>query len=520
MPVLASGNSTSLTLGTYDSITLQNRAGQSASLTVGGVLINGAHSGTRTYGPYPSGGAVSITATAGDVYYETADGSGQTLPVNYREDGSLSGGAAGAVSGIMPFGLGAVASAGDSIADFGQQASPTITRKTARGVLNWALALSGQPFEYLGTDDYALEATSSAHLLNVQVPAIEAAHRAGRRYARVYVSCGTNDNALFSLTASETVSNLRVAFARIRALGAQVDWLGILPRGSGAKLVPADASFTAIKRHAAEVNARMSMAHLQGEFNMVDCLEQFADNSTAFGNMLSSTNFDGLHLSNVGACLGGKALAASWARAGIGSAMRFISVAGDLFNRTTNPYGAINSNPLLAGGPPATGYTTVGGTWSKVSRTLANGQTRSDPSCALAVATNHLMQIDVTATGAWAGATQVAPGDVVEGRCLVKLTGVSGLRSVTLQVRETNGSSVSDEVSHFDLSTESADTSALPLIGDEYLWLRVPRATIRAYDGAGNAALRLRIDLDTATGVGAGDVAIQGFEMRPVSLAS
>ena len=74
MPVLAQGNTANLTLGAHDSITLQNRAGQSASLTVAGTLVNGQHSGTRTYGPYPNGGAVVLVATAGDVYYEVGDG--------------------------------------------------------------------------------------------------------------------------------------------------------------------------------------------------------------------------------------------------------------------------------------------------------------------------------------------------------------------------------------------------------------------------------------------------------------
>ena len=74
MPVLAQGNTANLTLGAHDSITLQNRAGQSASLTVAGTLVTGQHSGTRTYGPYTNGGAVVLVATAGDVYYEVGDG--------------------------------------------------------------------------------------------------------------------------------------------------------------------------------------------------------------------------------------------------------------------------------------------------------------------------------------------------------------------------------------------------------------------------------------------------------------
>lgn len=80
MPVLTSGSSTTVTLGDYDSITLQNRPGQQASITVAGTLVNGAHTGSRTYGPYNSGTSVSITATVGDLYYEVADGVAPSTP--------------------------------------------------------------------------------------------------------------------------------------------------------------------------------------------------------------------------------------------------------------------------------------------------------------------------------------------------------------------------------------------------------------------------------------------------------
>ncbi len=143
MPVLTSGNSTSLTLGAYDSITLQNRAGQSASLTVGGVLVNGAHSGTRTYGPYAAGGAVSITATAGDVYYETADGRGFTKPVEYTEEGpTLTGDAAGAV-GRTAGSLNRDVFFGDSrVGEYCSQqiGSPNQNFRYSKGIYGWLMA--------------------------------------------------------------------------------------------------------------------------------------------------------------------------------------------------------------------------------------------------------------------------------------------------------------------------------------------------------------------------------------------
>lgn len=94
MPILTSGSTKTVTLGAYDSITLQNRSGQAASISVGGTVVNGNHSGSRTYGPYPSGGSVSLNAISGDLYYEVADGAGDTKRVFARgssllaEDGS------------------------------------------------------------------------------------------------------------------------------------------------------------------------------------------------------------------------------------------------------------------------------------------------------------------------------------------------------------------------------------------------------------------------------------------------
>jgi hypothetical protein len=103
MATITSGNTATVTLGDYDSVTVQNRVGASASITVNGTVINGSHSGTRTYGPY-SAGSVVIVATAGDVYYELADGAAplsQSGGVAARVS-ILNGATAGQDSGWLP----------------------------------------------------------------------------------------------------------------------------------------------------------------------------------------------------------------------------------------------------------------------------------------------------------------------------------------------------------------------------------------------------------------------------------
>jgi hypothetical protein len=81
MPIITSGNSATTNIGSYDSVTLSNKAGQIATLSVGGVVINGQHTGTRTYGPYNSGSVV-MAATVGDLYYEVADGAAPSSPTS------------------------------------------------------------------------------------------------------------------------------------------------------------------------------------------------------------------------------------------------------------------------------------------------------------------------------------------------------------------------------------------------------------------------------------------------------
>lgn len=69
MITILSGKSLKLNLKRHSVVTLSNGAG-TASITVDGEVIANAHTGTKKYGPFPTGGKAVITATVGDVDYQ------------------------------------------------------------------------------------------------------------------------------------------------------------------------------------------------------------------------------------------------------------------------------------------------------------------------------------------------------------------------------------------------------------------------------------------------------------------
>jgi hypothetical protein len=410
----------------------------------------------------------------------------------------------------------AIAVAGDSIANESITTSAGAIRKRPRGPICWANALLGQPWDLQLSDNYAIGGTTSEHLLNVQVPLILAAKAAGRNYTHCYISCGTNDYTVSTLSAASTLSNLEQAFIKLLEVGITPIHTGVRPRG-------VDVSAQDYKTVAKSVNVGLKELAAKGLVVFVDCTEMYADNSTAFGNILTTTSYDNLHPNSFGALLEGRLLKDYLEKSGITPALKFATTQDDVFNRTLNPFGcigaisggAITANPLLQGGTTApTGMATAGGTWSKVNRTLLNGQVRSDPRVTLAASASHTLTNDCLATGAFT-ASQLQPGDVLEGVALVKLGNgatATGINQLTLTLTQNDGVVTLD---HADLWAQSGDTVAYPLVGTEFVWLKTPKITISAYGGSGNHLIRSRLNIGT-TAAGAGTVDVLAFECRRV----
>lgn len=82
MPTLTSGNSVTLPMGAADSITIDTLQGATCVVEYPVGTRIAAFSGQRTLGPF-TGSSALISVSGGDLYYEFADGSGPSLPVEY-----------------------------------------------------------------------------------------------------------------------------------------------------------------------------------------------------------------------------------------------------------------------------------------------------------------------------------------------------------------------------------------------------------------------------------------------------
>lgn len=75
MPVLPAGSTVTVTLGEYDSVTVECPGGASCTVeSPVGTKIAEVGGGSRTFGPYGAGTAVKLTASGRDVQYQTQDG--------------------------------------------------------------------------------------------------------------------------------------------------------------------------------------------------------------------------------------------------------------------------------------------------------------------------------------------------------------------------------------------------------------------------------------------------------------
>lgn len=405
--------------------------------------------------------------------------------------------------------IAAVAMMGDSIAALASNSAGGTTNYLARGFLPWANAFLGQPWSFEHADNFAVAGTTMDVILANQCPAFAAAH-ASRKYQKVFCSFGTNDsNAGTTLAVMKTQAT--AIFQYIRDRGSLPVHISILPRG-------ADGAMTAAKRRNIAFNRWLNEQAQAGLIEFINLAEIFADNSTAFGNsiqafMQTEAGNPWLHPNALGARHGGRVIANFYLARGVGIQQFPTTQQADQFDRTDNPTGVafLAANPLMQGGTTApTGMTTSGGTWSKVNRTLANGQVRSDPQCALAALTTHRLYDDWTKTGNWS-ATELQPNDELEGRATLVLTNFANISEISIELSENTGGGA---LNHYGLFT--TESIAWTDTGTVTLYLKTPKVRVRDYAGSGNVAVFLRVNIVTASG-GSGTATIQDFHMRKVN---
>jgi hypothetical protein len=231
--------------------------------------------------------------------------------------------------------------------------------------------------------------------------------------------------------------------------------------------------------------------------------------------MLAATSNDYLHPNFWGAMLEGKLLADTVGDLLGVNTLKFATEQADSFDRVNNPYGITQAipNPLLIGGTTApSNMGSSGGTWSKTTFALANGQTRAAVQCVLAASTTHYLFQTWTASGDWT-ASQMKAGDVVEAYAKIKITDGVNIQRIVVYASESDGTTTRIAYG----GTDGTTTANLP-DGTYTLFRKSPKLTLAAYSGTGNRTVSMRVQVITSSG-GSGTAVIEGFEMRPVSLA-
>lgn len=398
-----------------------------------------------------------------------------------------------------------IAIMGDSIASQNSSISGGVYATRGQGPVIWMLSYLGHPWDFQPSDNFAVAGTTLDLMIANQLPALLAAHTA-RRYQRCFISAGTNDT-----NAGRAIADIQADFLTLfRALRGA----GIIPVHTCIRPRGIDGAITTAKQANMRLNEWLYLQWLSGLIEYIPVSEVYADTSTAFGNAVAALMYDGgtvaLHPSARGAALEGKVMADYYSYRGVQPGLAMATQQGDVFDRTNNPAGVAfaSANPLLIGGTTTpTGMTTSGGTWSNVGGTLPNGQTRANRSCALAASTTHYLYDDWTKVGAWS-ASDLQPGDIIEARALVILSGVVNVNSVAVRLAENNGSG---NLTHLGLSpTETAN-----LQGDHVLYLKTPRIPVRGYAGSGNASIFARADIVTDAGA-SGTAIVRALEVRKV----
>lgn len=477
--------------------------------TGGGVAVMGPGPGANAafalgatevaIGPFTDVRTIYANATTGPLVFaidSAQSGGSQAATVQRNSGGAATNG--GRLIRYRP----RIALLGDSIMG---QTTDYGSKRNANGAVSWMLARLGQPWYLPTTHNFAVAGTTVDVMLANQLPALLSAH-GGAPISRCFISAGTNDtNAGRPMSAIR--DDLMRLFETLLDAGITPVHHGILPRGL-------DGAMTNAKRQNLQLNEWLQWyAYTAGGLEFIDCGLTVADNSSAFGNALAAlTDGSRLHPLDNGAFFMGQRMASYYQAKGIAPAVRFASSQADQFDATNNPTGVIfdNPNPLLQGGTTApTDMTTSGGTWSMVTQTLPNGQTKPMAQCTLAASTAHFLYDDALgpASAQWTGA-RIATGDLVYAVAEIELVNCVSIKAVELRLAENNGAGA---LTLGDLAEASGATFATG--SSLTLFTMTPPVRVRAYAGSGQPSVFVQQRIVTGAGE-TGSARIKGFELR------
>lgn len=261
-------------------------------------------------------------------------------------------------------------------------ATPSSTEysKMAQGWIGWLQFLSGQRFDFDLADNYGKSGDTTAQLL-ARVPAAIAATTA--KVAIVYI--GTN-SANAGVSFASYKADLDAIIALLQAAGMTVILIAETPRGDSTN-TSQRLSATNLKIFLQYAEYLKRLRTTPGVF-VADPWQYWADPLSTTGDVISATyTKDGLHPAPLGAYYIAQAVLPI-----INAIFPPVDILpqsnSDLYDATNNPWGCLNSNPMMDGtggsfnatggsGSVATGWSeNAGPTWTRVysKSTLTNGK--------------------------------------------------------------------------------------------------------------------------------------------------
>lgn len=381
--------------------------------------------------------------------------------------------------------------------------------QNVKGWLNCANMRLGQVFYVPLSNQFAVAGTTTDVIIANQLPNVLASH-ASRPIKRVFISCGTND-ANGGATLAEMREDFHRLFGTLMDAGIIPVHIGCLPRGSGSGDANINRAMLDMNRWMEEYTTRYP------GFEFLNLGETLCDPTSAYGLPVAAfMDASYLHPVDPGGWWMGKAMADYYTAQGITRTPKYAYSVVDVYNATYNPHGILGPTPnaLLSGGTTQpTNMLTSGGTWSKTTRTLDNGQTRDVRTCVTAASTLHYLYDDYVngAAEAWDASDQIVAGDYVVCVARVKITDLVNATSVALRITEANGSGTVA----LNYNGSNAVGKALPtsLPGALTLDYQTAPIRIRGYQPSGTPALSMRMDCVIDAG-GSGTFEVQALEMR------
>ncbi|BBD99734.1 SGNH/GDSL hydrolase family protein [Sphingobium amiense] len=328
-----------------------------------------------------------------------------------------------------------------------QISPPTQGILQCRGYAFWAQTLCDARVEFPQALNFGVSGETSTQILARVDQAAAASADA------VVVLAGTNDFGAADLPYAATVANLTAIVAALRVRNKRVLLLTVPPRGHPSSHYFSGATDPKLLRLFAVNNWIKRVASQMRGVSVIDPWGEIADPASLYGDFRSGmvNSGDVAHFISASSYQIGKLLAAEFSR--LYAPIDWLPKSNsDLFDATSNPVGALNSNAMMLG----TGGT-LSGTTPTPTGQVADGWTLSGADAGLTLAASKQASGNTTWQRLVLGGTpgagsdrivtvsqaisqasgRIVAGDVLEGFARVSVGPSSGLYGIALMIQQT-----------------------------------------------------------------------------------